>query len=140
MGGHARRLYWSPGGDGLEPGLEWLMPKGYEGSWLPTLAGADGPTKPTNKTGPVRWNETSSDPQEGVSSGHFAGKQTGPSAAKPTLNRKLFPSLSLMEKAPAPPMTRQAGTFPPTDPCGREEDSQKMGQTLVNAVISEWYQ
>ena len=32
------------------------------------------------KTGPVRWNETSSDPQEGVSSGHFAGKQTGPSA------------------------------------------------------------
>jgi hypothetical protein len=47
MGGHARRLYWSPGGDGLEPGLEWLMPKGYEGSWLPTLAGADGQTKPT---------------------------------------------------------------------------------------------
>ena len=90
------------------------------------------------KTGPVRWNETSSDPQEGVSSGHFAGKQTGPSAAKPTVNRKLFPSP--MEKAPAPPMTRQAGTFPPTDPCGREEDSQKMGQTLVNAVISEWFQ
>ena len=63
--------------------------------------------------------------QEGVSSGHFAGKQTGPSASKTTMNGNC--SYCYLKQKRPPPMTGKRGPFH-FPPLWSGERKQKAGQ------------